>query len=73
MRGPVMVGIALIVVGAAVFLRGLSFPTQRSILKIGDVSVTAEEQNPIAPWAAGVAVLAGLALVTTGARRKAWR
>ena len=64
-----MVGLALIVIGATVFLRGLSSP--REILKIGDVSVSAEERSPIAPWAAGLAVLAGIALVTTGARRKA--
>ena len=66
-----MVGMALIVIGATVYLRGLSFTTKREVLKIGDVSVSAEEQSPIAPWAAGLAVLAGIALVTTGARRKA--
>ena len=66
-----MVGLALIVIGAAVYLRGLSFTTKREVLKIGDVSVSAEERSPIAPWAAGFAVLAGIALVTTGASRKA--
>ena len=66
-----MVGLALIVVGAAVYLRGGSFTTNREVLKVGDVSVSAEERSPIAPWVAGLAVLAGIALVTTGVRRKA--
>jgi hypothetical protein len=66
-----MVGLALIVIGAAIYLRGLGFTSKREVLKIGDVSVSAEEQSPIAPWVAGLAVLAGIALMTTGARRKA--
>jgi len=70
MRSSVILGIALIVVGAAVYFRG-GFTTKREVLKVGDVSVSAEERNPIAPWAAGIAVVAGIALVATGARRKA--
>jgi len=66
-----MVGLALIVIGAAVYFRGLSVTTKRDVLKIGDVSVSAEEKRPIAPWVAGLAVLAGIALMTTGVRRKA--
>ena len=69
MRAPVLVGIALIVIGGTVFLRGLSAP--KTILKVGDISVSAEERSPVAPWAAGLAALAGVALVTTGTRRKA--
>lgn len=69
MRRSVLLGIALIVVGGTVFLRGLSSP--REILKVGDISVSADEPNPIVPWATGLAVLAGLVLVTTGPRRKA--
>jgi drug/metabolite transporter (DMT)-like permease len=70
MRPSVILGIALIVVGAAVYFRG-GFTTKREVLKVGDLSVSAEERNPIAPWAAGLAVVAGIALVATGARRKA--
>ena len=36
MRAPVLVGIALIVIGGTVFLRGLSAP--KTILKVGDIS-----------------------------------
>jgi len=71
MSRSAMVGLALIVIGAAIYLRGLGFTSKREVLKIGDVSVSAEEQSPIAPWVAGLAVLAGIALMTTGVRRKA--
>ena len=69
MRVPVMLGIALIVIGGTLFLRGLSAP--KTILRVGDVSVSAEQRSPTAPWIIGLSVLAGIALVTTGTRRKA--
>ena len=68
MRAPVMLGTALIVIGGTIFLRGLSAP--RTTLKVGDVSVSAEERSPTVPWLAGLSILAGIALVTTGTRRK---
>lgn len=64
-----MLGTALIVVGGTTFLRGLSAP--RASVKAGDVSVSVEERNPIVPWAVGLTIIAGIALVTTGRRRKA--
>lgn len=66
MRVSVMLGTALIVIGGTIFLRGLSAPKP----ELGGVAPT-EERNPVAPWATGLAVLAGVALVTTGKRRKA--
>ena len=65
MRGWLVLGSVLIVVGGTVFLRGLSAPKPEA----GDPSITAP--NPIIPWATGVAVLAGVVLVTIGKRRKA--
>jgi hypothetical protein len=71
MRLPVLAGLALIVAGAFVFFRGGSFTSRRDVLDVGGLKVTAEEQHPIAPWIAGAAVLAGVVLVASGARRKA--
>lgn len=69
MRRSVMLGTALIVVGGTVFLRGLSAPKSPEV--VGGLPSSAQGPNPIVPWATGLAVLAGLALVTTGTRRKA--
>jgi len=71
MRRSVMLGTALIVVGGTVFLREMSSPARYEDLKLGDRSASARDWNPIIPWATGLAVFAGLALVTTGTRRKA--
>jgi hypothetical protein len=71
MRVYSLAGIALIVVGALFFYRGGSFTSRRDVLSVGGVTVSAEEQHPIRPWVVGLAVLGGIALVVTGARRKA--
>ena len=71
MRRSVMLGTALIVVGGTVFLRELSAPARYEDLKIGDGSASAQNFNPIIPWATGLTVIAGLVLVANGTRRKA--
>ena len=71
MRIATVAGIVLLVAGAFFFLFGGSFTSRRDVLEIGGLKVTAEEQHPIGPWIAGVAFLAGVALVFTEVRRKA--
>lgn len=70
MRVSVIVGIVLIGVGAFLLFGG-NVTSRRDVLKVGDLKVTAEEQHPVQPWAAGLAVAIGLGLVVTGMRRKA--
>jgi drug/metabolite transporter (DMT)-like permease len=71
MRLTMIAGVALVVVGAFLLVRGGSFTTHREMMRVGDMSVSAEERRPIEPWLAGVAVVAGIALLATGTRRKA--
>lgn len=70
MRISTIAGIALIVAGAFVLLFGGSFTSRRDVLDVGGLTVTAEERRPISPWIGGIAVLAGVGLILTGARRK---
>ncbi len=70
MRLSLIAGLLLVIAGAFVLYNGGSFTTQREVLKLGDLKVTAEEEHPVAPWVAGVAIVAGLALVVAGARKK---
>jgi hypothetical protein len=71
MRRYVIAGIVIIGLGAFVLLRGASFTSRRDVLRVGDVKITADEQQTIPPWIGGVAVLAGVALVVVGMRRRA--
>ncbi|NUQ12033.1 MAG: DUF3185 domain-containing protein [Gemmatimonadaceae bacterium] len=69
MRASVLVGIILIVAGAAIYFRA-GFTTREKVIGVGPLSVSAEEEHPVAPWIAGAVVIAGIALVAAGARNK---
>lgn len=70
MRPQLIAGIVLIVAGAFVIFNGGSFTTRQNVLQVGDLKISAEEKQPIAPWIAGAAILGGIALIVTGSRRR---
>jgi hypothetical protein len=66
-------GVALIVLGiAALAYQGITYTTQETVIDIGPLHATAERERtfPLPPVLGGGAVLAGLALVIMGARKK---
>jgi hypothetical protein len=71
MRQFIMIGIALLGFGAFVLLRGASFTSRHDVLKVGDVKVTADEQQSIPPWVGGAALVVGAILIVAGARKRA--
>lgn len=71
MRASMIAGIVLIAIGGFLFYNGGSFTTRRDVVKVGDMKITADEQHPVAPWVAGVAVVSGIALIVAGARSRA--
>jgi hypothetical protein len=70
MRASVWAGIALIVAGVAVYLRG-GITKKEEVVDVGPLSVSKTERQPIPPWVAGIVVGAGIVLVATGMRQKA--
>ena len=70
MRMSTIAGAVLIVAGAFLFVRGGSFTSRRDVVRVGGLTVAAEEQRPVRPWIAGVAVIAGVALVVVGLGKK---
>jgi len=71
MRPMSIAGIILILFGGFVLLRGGSFTTRRDVLKIGDVKVTADEKQAIPGWAGVLSIVAGVALVVAGSKKRA--
>ena len=71
MRQLILAGILILGLGAFLLLRGGSIATRREVLKVGDVKITANEQQSIPPWVGGVAMVAGVAVIITGARKRA--
>ena len=70
MRASVWVGIALIVAGVAVYLRG-GVTRKTEVLEVGPLEVSTSERQEVPPWIAGLAVGAGVLLVAAGLRQKA--
>lgn len=71
MKVATIAGIVLILAGGYFLFAGGSITTRREVVDVGPLKVSAEEQHPIRPWAAGLALLGGVALVVVGVRRKA--
>ena len=70
MRPLTLAGLALLVLGGFVLLRGLSYTSQKSVLKVGDFNATVEERQAVTPWIGAVAVVGGIVLLVAGSRRR---
>lgn len=74
MKPMSIAGIVLIVLGlAALVLGGINYSTTETVIDIGPLQATAEEEKrfPLPPVAGIGAVAAGIALLVVGARRRA--
>ena len=70
MRPLAVAGLLLLVLGGFVLFRGLSFTSQKSVLKVGDFQASVEERREVPDWAGAVAVAGGLVLLLAGSRRR---
>ena len=70
MRPLSLVGLILVAAGAFVLLRGLSFTSQKSVLKVGDFQASVEEHRTVPPWVGGLLVAGGILLIVGGSRRR---
>jgi hypothetical protein len=71
MRPNLIAGIALIILSFFLLVRGGSFTTQKDVVKIGDVKLTANEKQSIPPWVAYLGIAAGAGLLLAGTRKRA--
>ncbi len=70
MRSTMLVGIILVLLGGFLFVRGGSFTTQKDIVKVGDVKITAPDDHTVPNWVGPVVALAGLGLLVFGGVQK---
>jgi len=72
MRGTVLFGVVLLIVGLA----GLAWPVitytkTEKVVDIGPIEVTADREKhlPVPPIAGGLAAVAGVVIIVTGSRK----
>ena len=70
MKPLIVAGILLAVLGGVIVFRGLTYQSQRSVLKVGEFQASVEERRQIPTWVGVVAIVGGLALVVAGSRPK---
>jgi UDP-N-acetylmuramyl pentapeptide phosphotransferase/UDP-N-acetylglucosamine-1-phosphate transferase len=71
MRPQALIGIVLIVLGAFIIFRGMSYSSKDEVLKVGDVEASVESKKAVPTWAGGIALVAGIVLVAAGMKRRA--
>jgi hypothetical protein len=70
MKPLAIAGIVLAVLGGFILLRGLSYGSERNVMKVGDLQVTSNEQRVIPAWVGGGAIVGGVLLFGAGLRRR---
>jgi prolipoprotein diacylglyceryltransferase len=70
MRSLAIAGILLAVLGAFVVFRGASYRSERSVVKVGDLQLSADQQRAIPTWVGGVAIVGGVLLMGAGLRKR---
>jgi hypothetical protein len=69
MRPLTLAGIALVAAGLFVAVRGVSYRTDRSVFKVGEIEASIQEERAIPAWAGAAGVIVGVVLILAGRRR----
>jgi hypothetical protein len=70
MRPLSLVGILLLAIGAFIVFRGMTYKSRDEVLRVGDLKASVEEQRAVPTWVGGVAIVAGIALLAAGMKRR---
>jgi drug/metabolite transporter (DMT)-like permease len=71
MKALQIIGALLIAAGLYVLVRGASYPSDKSLFRVGDVEAKIERHHQVPPWVGGVGIAAGLVLVVVGVGKRA--
>lgn len=64
----IVLGVVLIGLGAAIGFGRLSYPDEKSVVKLGSLSAVMTRQRPIPPWLGAVTALTGIAIALLGTK-----
>ena len=68
MKSLLIVGIVVAVLGAAVLTRGLSYPSHRSMMRIGDLQASVQQERAVPTWVGVVLLAGGAVMIGAGLR-----
>ena len=70
MRPISIVGILLVLLGAFILFRGLSYKSKDEVLRVGDLKASVEEKHAVPTWVGGIAIVAGVVMLAGGMKRR---
>jgi hypothetical protein len=70
MKALLIAGLVVAALGAVVLVRGLSYPSHRSVMRIGDLQATVQQDRAVPQWAGIAAVAAGALLIGASLRSR---
>ena len=70
MKGALIAGVVLALVGAFVVFKGVSYTREESVIKFGSLEAKMQQKHRVPEWIGGVALGAGLVLVIAGLRKR---
>ena len=70
MSARTIVGVILILAGAAGLLGLLKTSKQDNVVDLGGIRVSTEQKSAVPPWIGGALAVAGLAVLLSGSSRK---
>ena len=70
MRASIIAGIILLVLGAVIVFRGMSYKTTNEVAHVGDVKITDTDQHGIPQWVGIAGIVGGVILIGAGATKK---
>ncbi len=71
MRSLVLFGILIAALGVFLLARGGVFTTHRHMLTMGEVTITADQQQSAPPWVGAAVILLGVGVIVAGVRQRA--
>jgi hypothetical protein len=69
MRPLTLAGLALVCAGLFVGIRGVSYRTDRSVFKLGEIEARVAEERTIPTWVGAIGMAAGVLLILADRRR----
>lgn len=70
MKPQLIAGILLVVLGAFIVFRGMSYGSERSVIQVGDMKASVDARRSVPTWVGGVAIVGGVLLIGAGVRRR---
>jgi hypothetical protein len=70
MKALILAGIVVAALGVVVLTMGVSYPSHRSMMRIGDLQASVQEQHAIPSWVGIAAIAGGALIIGAGLRRR---